>query len=141
VARLWSHIRMLARRAVRGGAEAAQAAAVHLDHALSGRDRTVSDRGAYDVILPRLQSVVPAERLHVDFFEDIVPAGRTDRLCAFLGIAPHPADPGRPHRGIDLPLAGDQRARILAYLAPQYEFVRARMGRLPAAWEDSLAKE
>jgi hypothetical protein len=140
VARLWSHVRMLARRAVRSGADAAQAAAHHLDLVLSGRDPLVADRGAYDVILPRLQSVLPAERLHVDFFEDIVPPGRTDRLCAFLGIAAHPSDVKRPHQGIDLPLADDQRARIRAYLAPQYEFVRSRMGRLPAAWEDSFAK-
>ena len=141
VARLWSHIRMLARRAVRGGVEARQAAAEHLRVALAGQDPTVTDRGAYDVILSRLKAAIPVDRLHVDFFEDIVPAGKTDRLCAFLGISRFPSSPRRPHQGIELALADDQRRLMRAYLAPQYDFVRSEMGRLPAAWEASFAKE
>jgi hypothetical protein len=136
VARLWSHVRMIARRAsARGGADPVQLAASVLDRALTGQEPNITSRGAYDSILPRLRAVVPAAGLFVDFFEDIVPPSATDRLCAFLGIAPRKPLARRPHEGLDIPLADDQRARIRNYLAPQYDFVRSDMGRLPAAWQ------
>jgi Sulfotransferase family len=141
VARLWSHVRMLARRAMRAGADAGLAAAEALDRTLSGQDPAVVERSAYDAILTRLKSVVPKARLYVDFFEETVLTGATDRLCAFLGISPLPGGERRYHAGITLPLGQEQRRRMQAFLAPQYDFVRSEMGRLPAAWEASLAKD
>lgn len=141
VARLWSHVRMLARRAsARGGADPVQVANAVLDRALSGQEPNITNRGAYDRILPRLKTTIPTARLYVDFFEDIVPLSAADRLCAFLGIAARRPLARRPHQGLDIPLADKQRARIRSYLAPQYDFVRSDMGRLPAAWEASVSR-
>lgn len=141
VARLWSHIRMIARRAMSAGAVAEQVAAEVLGWAVSGLERRMTGTGAYDAILPRLKSVVPAGKLYVDFFEDVVVASSVDRLCAFLGIKPFAAKMHQPHQGIAIPLRSDQRARLRDYLAPQYDYVRSEFGRLPAAWEASLAKD
>jgi Sulfotransferase family len=141
VARLWSHVRMLARSAMAFGSDAVLAAGQVLDQVLSEVESSVLSRGAYDVILPRLKSVVPEARLHVDFFEETVLTGAVAKLCAFLGIAPRPANERRYHEGIALPIARDQRRRMRAVLAPQYEYARREMGRLPAAWEASLAKD
>lgn len=140
VARLWSHIRMLAKRAMSAGAVAEQVAADLLTRAVSGKEPRLTGSGAYDAIISRLKSVVPAGKLYVDFFEDVVLTSSVDRLCAFLGIAPHPARMRQPHKGIEIPLHDDQRARLRDYLVPQYDYVRSELGRLPAAWEASLAK-
>ena len=141
VARLWSHVRMLARRASgRGGADPVQVANAVLGRVLSGQEPNITNRGAYDQILPRLRTAVPPAGLFVDFFEDIVPPSAVDRLCAFLGIAVRKPLARHPHEGLDIPLADDQRARIRNYLAPQYDFVHSDMGRLPAAWHTSMAR-
>lgn len=141
VARLWSHIRMLARRAMRAGAVAEEVAAEILMRAVSGLEQRLTASGAYDAIIPRLKSVVPAGKIYIDFFEDVVVPSSADRLCAFLGIKPHAVRMRQPHKGLTIPLRDDQRARLRDYLVPQYDYVRSEFGRLPAAWEASLAKD
>lgn len=141
VDRFWSHVRMLARRAVPAGSDPAEAAERIAGRALAGQEPDLLRRGAYDEILPRLKSAVPAGRLYVDIFEDVVPAGSVARLCAFLGISPRPARDRRPHSGVEVALGAALRGRIRSLLMPQYDHVRSELGRLPAAWEHSLAKE
>lgn len=139
VARMWSHIRMRVRRALGAGAVADTLAAELLDRVVSGLEQRMAAAGAYDAILPRLKSAVPAARLYVDFFEDVVSASSIENLCSFLGIRRVEARPRHPHRGIELPLRDDQRARLRDYLVPQYDYVRAEVGRIPVAWEENLA--
>lgn len=140
VARLWSHICMVASKRATTEAAAAELRAELVERTLGGREKSITRRGDYDEILPRLRSAIPADRLFVDYFEDIVPKGAIDRLCAFLGIAPQPVVIDRPHVAKSASLAPDERARIGAFLAPQYDFIRAEMGRLPPAWDYGMAR-
>jgi hypothetical protein len=140
VARLWSHIRMLARKARVPGDDATQLAARTMEQVLAEPGSAVVSRGFYDQTLRRLKAVVPASQVHVDFFEETVLTGEIGRLCAFLGIAPRLPSEREYHKGMKVAISADQHRRLLAILAPQYDFVRREFGRLPAAWEASLAR-
>ena len=84
--------------------------------------------------MERLSAAIPAARRLVVFFEDMVSGVATDRICAFLGIAPHPALAAPVHAGAPLPMTSEQVRAARAALAPQYDYVASAMGALPRAW-------
>jgi hypothetical protein len=139
VARLWSHARMIARRRLaQGGAPEALARAA-MEQALDGRAAHIRDAGDHAVHLPRIEGAIPAARLLVGFFEDLFRPGLPERICAFLGIRPHPAPVGaRIHEGLAIPLPEDLARRATVALRPQYDFVAAR-GPVPDAWARRFA--
>lgn len=141
VARLWSHVRMLARSSAATPEQIPTRANDLLELSVSGGKDDVVLRGAYDAVVSRLRSAVEQGRLFLGYLEDLVTPQGVEQLCGFLNIAPVPAKVDRKvHEGIHLPMTDQQRSRALAYLRPQYDFARAEMGRLPAAWETSLAR-
>lgn len=134
--RLWSNIRMAATR--RGGA-LADTAAMLLDKVVEGRDRTLTDRSDYAGTLARLNAAVDPAKVFTAFYETLFQPDTLARLCGFLGIAERPANTeARVHVGEELNMTEAQRARALAWLAPQYEAVASRMGPLPARWTDNM---
>lgn len=138
VARLWSHVRMLARRRSATGRDLETRAEGILERALSDGEGHILRRGDYRAALTRLGAAVSPARLLTLFYEELFTAPAIARLCRFLGIAEHPGETGkRVHEGVALNMREEQRRRAVALLAPQYEFVEARLGRLPDAWQAS----
>lgn len=139
VARLWSHARMIARRRLAQGGEPETLARAAMEEALDGRAAHIRDAGDHAAQLPRIERAIPAARLLVAFFEDLFRPGLPERICAFLGIRPHPAPVGaRIHEGLAIPLPDDLARRATVALRSQYEFVAAR-GPVPSAWSARFA--
>ncbi len=141
VARLWSHIRMVASRS--NPADMAEAAwgllrrVVDLDP--SGDAQGIVQRGDYAAIIPKISRAFHPSRLLIMFYEEMMTAPGFARICAFLGIANRPADFGRKvHAGKALGLTASDRSAAARFLRPQYEFVANRFPVLPDAWQSAM---
>ena len=140
VDRLWSHVRMIAKRRNDDEAVVGAAAARILDRVLSGGEDHIAIRGDYRTVLEKLASAVEPGQSFVCTCEDLFAGDRLERLCAFLGIAYLPGDTGtKVHGGISADMRPEQKARAAEYLRPQYDFVAEMMGRLPPAWAANRA--
>ena len=135
VQRLWSHVRMLVRRAGATGADFAPACADRFDAVLAGRAPDVTVRGDYRGIVGRLKAAVTPQRLMFAFYETLLTEPGIRDLTRFLGIAEHRPDLGRRmHEGTKLDMTASQRLRAFDWLADQYDFVAGAFG-VPAAWD------
>ncbi|MES2665986.1 MAG: sulfotransferase [Pseudomonadota bacterium] len=135
VARLWSHVRMMAARSPKGDFAATARGVMAQVLAAGEGGHDLLRRGDYRAALPRLMAVVPAARLLVMFMEDLMSAPGVARLCGFLGLRPHSPDlDRRVHEGTPLAMDADQRAGALRLLRPQYDAVTALFPALPDAW-------
>ena len=135
VGRMWSNLRMAAKR--RGGSEGEIGRRAHdLMHAAldpDGADHRA--RSAYAAILPKLLAAIPRERLHLAFHEELFTQRSLDALTDFLGIARRKgALRRRVHTGRAMPLDDDLAARARVLLDPHYAATRRIMGRVPDAW-------
>ena len=140
VSRLWSHVRMLARRQARDPADFARTARVLMERALAGEEESALVRGDYASALARLDAAVAPERLLVMLQDDLLSPDGAARLTEFLGIAPREADFGRrAHEGLPLDFDPGHRARAAEMLRPQYDCVARRFGGLPEGWQRTLA--
>lgn len=137
VDRLWSHVRMQAVRQQREGEEVAVKAGRILNRVVSrGMETHIPARGDYAATVDKLRRAVPAGQLLVEFTERLMTPEGIARLCAFLGIAPHPADAGQvEHAGVPVRIEPGQRRRAAAFLAPQYDYVERNYGPLPERWQ------
>lgn len=141
VSRLWSHVRMIARRAVQSADAVPDAAFALLDRILDGETTGAVDRGDYISALTKLRAAVDPTRLKVMFQEEMLTGAGLAALCAFLGIRTMPADFGkRVHAGVDLAMREDQKARARALLRPQYDFVARHYPDLPANWRKNMGE-
>ena len=132
VARLWSHVRMLAHR--EGGDIATRTARIY-DDVLAGGRADVTDRGDYASVLTRLDAAIDPSRLLVMFQEVLLTEPGVTKLCAFLGIAQKSADFARVlHRGPEMAMSVDQQRRARVALRRQYDCVATRFGTVPDAW-------
>lgn len=141
LARLWSHVRMIAARlAPHSFASAAQDLMGRiLAGDMTGEAKGIVARGDYAAILPKLARSFDPGRLLVLFYEDMLTLPGIAKLSAFLGIAPGPADLGRRvHEGQSLALAPVVAARARAFLQPQYAYVAAQFADLPLAWRKNM---
>ncbi|WP_095589924.1 sulfotransferase [Actibacterium ureilyticum] len=136
VERLWSHVRMIARRRSPSARDIAGLAGALLGRVLSGAEDHIAARGDYRAVLGRIDRALDPRQVFLAFSEDLFSGAVLDKLCAFLGIGARSADLTRAaHVGVPVEMNAVQRAEAAAWLKPQYDFVAARMGRLPAAWE------
>ena len=141
LARLWSHVRMIAARvAPQRFADEAQALMARiLAGDLSGEGKGIVARGDYAAILPKLARSFDPARLLVLFYEDMLTLPGIAKLSAFLGIAPGTADLGRRvHEGQSLALAPTMGNRARTYLKPQYDYVASQFADLPQAWRRNM---
>lgn len=139
VERLWSHARMIARRRSENGRDIARRARAIVDRVLQGGEHHIAARGDYAAALARFDAALAPARLLVMFYEELFTPKAVERLCAFLGLRTYRADfSKRVHGGASAELSGAQRAEAAGYLAPQYNIVAARMGRLPEVWEANM---
>ena len=140
--RLWSHIRMQARRQ-RQPHEIYEKKSNNILHRMlnRGQETHILDRGDYPVIIRKLRRVIPEGRLLVQFTEDLWTAAGLDRLCAFLGIAAVAPASGVPvHEGPEVVMRDRLRPRALGLLNEHYEWVARNVGPLPQRWQDNRAR-
>lgn len=141
VARLWSNIRMVAKRQAKAAGDVAQIAAGLLRKVLAGEERNAMARSDYAGAMARLDRAVPAASLFVGFYETLFSDASIEKLCRFLGIAPRPGDYGdRVHGGVPVTLEDEARGALSRLLAPQYAAMEARFGTLPDAWQQNMMK-
>ena len=141
VARLWSHVRMIAQRVDPAGfaAEARALLTRIVSGDLTGEGAGIAARGDYAAILPRLTRAFDPARLLVLFYEEMLTAPGLARLWSFLGIRPVDADLGRRvHEGTPLTMNEDERRAARAWLRPQYDYVSGQFATLPAAWRANM---
>ncbi|MBT8476523.1 MAG: sulfotransferase [Alphaproteobacteria bacterium] len=141
VDRLWSHVRMMAaRRSDSGKVDPARAANI-LKRTISGEETQIVRRSDYQGALETLFAAVPQARRLVAFYEDLFTGDAVARICAHLGISAQPAPVDAVvHGGQPLEMTGEQRRAARDWLAPQYDFVTATLGDVPARWQTDLAK-
>ncbi len=140
LARLWSHVRMVA---AQQAGDLAQAARGVLDRLLAGsgdnETKWLVERGDYPQILTKLDRILAGRPFRVQFYEDMMTRPGLAQVSGFLGISAQPGAFGRvSHQGVALALPDGYRGRLLAWLRPQYEFVASRFGALPLAWQHSM---
>jgi hypothetical protein len=141
VARLWSQVRMMASRAAASARDTSRLARRFLARLLSGEAPPDDYRLDYAGAIRRLGAAVAPERLLIGFTDEVISAEGIGRLWAFLGIGPGPAAVAeRVFPGVPLAITAAQAKAAREFLAPQYAFVEAHFGRLPASWRRSPAE-
>ncbi len=141
LARLWSHVRMIAARS--GAADFGAACTVQLSRILSGdlagEGQGIVARGDYKAILPKLARAFDPAKLFVQFYEELLSLPGVARLSAFLGLTPAAAALDRKvHAGKSLAFPAALKAQALAFLRPQYDYVASQYGGLPAQWQANM---
>jgi hypothetical protein len=136
VDRLWSHVRMIARRRAKGAEITPDQCRRILMRTLRGEEPEIAVRSDYAGALARLTAAVAPARLMLQVFEEMFAQGPMDRIAAFLGLAPHPAQVAvRVHSGVAMDMPEAARARARDWLAPQYDHAARVLGRMPATWD------
>ena len=140
--RLWSHIRMQARRQRQDHEKYEKKSNNILYRILNrGQETHILERGDYPKIIRKLRRVIPEGRLLIQFAEDLFTAEGLARFCAFLGIAPVAATVAAPvHEGPEVVMLDKLRPKALGLLNEHYEWVARNVGPLPQRWQDNLAR-
>jgi hypothetical protein len=140
--RLWSHIRMQARRQ-RQDHEVYEKKSNNILYRILNRgdERHILERGDYPKIIRRLRRVIPKNRLQILFTEDLQTPHGLSQLCSFLDIeAVTPDLPDRVHTGPEVVMLDKLRPRALGLLNEHYEWVARNVGPLPQRWQDNRAR-
>ncbi|MEO1639000.1 MAG: sulfotransferase [Pseudomonadota bacterium] len=140
--RLWSHIRMQARRQ-RQPHEIYEKKSNNILYRMlnRGQETHILERGDYPKIIRKLRRVVDEGRLLIQFAEDLFTADGLTRLCCFLGITPITTGIKRPaHVGQEVVMLDKLRPRALGLLNEHYDWVARNVGPLPQRWQDNLAR-
>ena len=132
VDRLWSHVRMRARRMKLAPGEA------EFDKMVFSRldDPRFLGRSNYARTITELEAAVPREQILYLFYEDLFRDESLQRLCDFLGLGFQPGTyDERVFAGISADAPQDWLLAARAKLAPVYDFATARFGdAVPASW-------
>ncbi|MEM6825548.1 MAG: sulfotransferase [Pseudomonadota bacterium] len=135
VARLWSHVRMIAKRRDPNGRVTAERSARILKRTIQGKEEHISVRSDYRSALERLAAAIPEPQRLTVFFEELFSGEGTRRISAFLGIAPHPPLASVIHAGQPLAMTRAQDHAARDFLADQYAYVTEALGPVPQAWQ------
>jgi hypothetical protein len=140
--RLWSHIRMQARRQRQAHEQYEKKSNNILYRMLNrGQETHILARGDYPKVIRKLRRVIPEGRLLVQFTEDLFTVEGLAKVCAFLGIKPVSAAVARPaNEGPEVLMLDKLRPRALGLLNEHYEWVARNVGPLPQRWQDNLAR-
>ncbi|MDN5787744.1 sulfotransferase [Pseudorhodobacter sp.] len=141
IARLWSHVRMLGRRAGVAGEAFAKSCSDTLEQVLNGAQSSMTERGDYAGALARLNAAIAPGKLLVMFMEEMLTPNGLARLCAFLGIDCQPANFDQPvHVGPALAMTLDQTQRARALLHPQYDYIARHYPDIPENWRRNMGE-
>ena len=135
VARLWSGFRMIL--AQQGEDVMADRIAQYLQS--NDGNAVLSGASDYQDTLEKLLEVIPREKLHLVFYENMFSQDVIDRICGFLGIKPAPAPIDKiEHKGVRVTLPSVLKAEFVKKLEPQYSFVNDMMGGVPPEWTENM---
>ena len=95
VARLWSHIRMIARRRGGPGSVDPGRAAHILKRTIAGDEPHIAARSDYRAILLRLGEAIKPGKLFIMFYEEMLSTSGIAKICQFLGLRMHEPDISR----------------------------------------------
>ena len=140
--RLWSHIRMQARRQ-RQDHEVYEKKSNNILYRIlnRGQEPHILERGDYPKVIRKLRRVIPEGRLLIQFAEDLFTPDGLAQLCAFLGITPVKATiPDPVHEGPQVVMLDKLRPRAQALMNENYEWVARNIGPLPQRWQDNRAR-
>ena len=140
--RLWSHIRMQARRQ-RQAHEVYEKKSNNILYRMlnRGQETHILERGDYPKIIRKLRRLIPEGRLLIQFAEDLFTPLGLKRVCDFLGIATVKPEVQQPvHKGPEVVMLDKLRPRALGLLNEHYEWVARNIGPLPQRWQDNLAR-
>ena len=142
VDRLWSHVRMIAKRQLKAGEDITKKARRILNRTMRhGENDDITARGDYPVIVEKLRRAVPEEKLCCTFAENLISETGVKDLCKFLGIDYVPAElEKRVHQGALIEMNDGQKQAAHDYLAPHYAYVEKTFGPLPARWQANMAR-
>ena len=135
VERMWSHVRMLVKRAAVAPGAFASACIAKFNDVLAGQAPDVVQRGDYAAIHARLVQAAPEDKRRVMTHEGMITPQGVTRVADFLGLSRREAPlQKRLHActPVDMPESLSQRARECLRL--HYAFVAATLG-LPQDWE------
>jgi hypothetical protein len=133
-ARLWSHVRMMAGRRDEDGVVTARRCDRIPGRSVTGAETQIVRRSGFASALDKLKAVVPAGRLLIEVFEEMVQGAGLAHICDFLGIARVTPNPVPVHTGQPLAMSPEQRRRAAQWLAPEYDAAHRALGRTPEAW-------
>lgn len=140
--RLWSNIRMSAKRGSKSEAEFRTRANHLIDQFSTGAHPAADRRSDYAATLENLFTAVPRHRVLIGFYETLFTEAAIARLSDFLGLSPwRAALDKRALEGQKLPLDPARRARALDRLKGQYDAVSKFLaGPLPDRWQAQLSR-
>lgn len=137
--RLWSHIRMQARRQ-RQAHEVYEKKSNNILYRMlnRGQETHILERGDYPKIIRKLRRVIPADRLMIQFTEEMMRQDGLSQLCHFLDIEPvTPVSQDPVHQGPEVVMLDKLRPRALGLLDEHYDWVARNVGPLPQRWQDN----
>lgn len=135
VARLWSHVRMVADRTMPDKSKLGQRAKKVMGDVLGGKEPNIVNRGDYSGTLQRMFAALDPARVMVLFYETLFSQDTLDRICTFLGLAPHNGDfDRRVMQSVPIEITDTHKRKAQDMLRPQYDYVASTMGPLPDAW-------
>jgi len=136
--RLWSNLRMMAGWQVKNGGDLTEKANHLFDRLLNGEEAGVAKRSDYTGMLTRALNVIPREKLHIAFFEDLFTQASVDKICAFLGLSPRVGEFDRVvHASKPATLDPSRAVAVRDLLIPHYDYVETLMGDLPTRWHQN----
>lgn len=139
VSRLWSHIRMKAGRKFSDDAEFTRCVNSTFWSFGRGKQRDIWARSDYKQTLENFACSVDPRQLMVVFYEELFSSATLDRICDFLGVRSFPAPNTLPVFASPIKaMRAGQLEHAQQWLAPQYEYVHARFGELPKAWQVNM---
>ncbi len=134
--RLWSHVRMIAKRRADKGEDITKRARYILNNALGGNENPILARGDYPTILDKMDAAIPPENLFIMTYEEMLAQENLDRLCAYLDVEPQEgAFASVVHKGVSVEMREEERALAANFLAPHYDYIENRFGKLPQGWD------
>lgn len=136
VDRYWSFLRMMIRHREVPLPEAGARLADWLAHDLAQGNLSRRNHCDYRYTMKQLDTVVPPEDRLILFYETMFAPDAFARVCDFLGIAGHAADPEtKVHEGLDFALPRDRWSDLRAALDDIYAFAFERFGaEVPEYW-------
>lgn len=140
--RLWSHIRMQARRQ-RQAHEVYEKKSNNILYRMlnRGQETHILERGDYPKIIRKLRRLIPEWRLLIQFAEDLFTPQGVKRVCDFLGIATVKPEVQKPvHEGPEVVMLDKLRPRALGLVNEHYEWVARNIGPLPQRWQENQAR-
>ncbi len=141
VSRLWSDVRMMARRKTDDLAAFAASANERMHRALAAIEAGQSGRSDYAAAITRLGKAVDPPRLLVMFLDEMMTPNGLSRLCAFLGIAARPGDFDQPiHEGAPLDMDDALRERAVRPCVRNMNLSPAMFSDVPESWRRNMGE-